>query len=131
VKRILVIDDSPLVIEAVRDALEPEGIEVVELDDVTDLDRARVLDDVDLILLDIQMPARFGDVLAGVMRRRGRIAAPILLLSSLPESELDARARAAGLDGYILKERGVDVLVGEVRAWLDGLRQRCGASMER
>lgn len=123
-KRILVIDDSPLVIEAVREALEPDGIAVAELGDVTDPDHARSLDEFELILLDVQVPAKLGGDIEGVMRRRSRVTAPIVLLSSLSEEELAARADESGLDGYILKERGVDDLADEVRAWLDGRRPR-------
>jgi len=121
VKRILVVDDSPLVVEAVRDALEPDGIAVDELDDMEGLQDAK-LDEFALILCDVHLPPTFGDDIAGAMRRRTRSAAPILLLSSMPEADLAARARASGLDGYISKDRGVDGLVNEVRAWLDGRR---------
>jgi DNA-binding NarL/FixJ family response regulator len=113
------VDDSPIVIESVRYALEPEGVEVFELAELTDAERARALDDFDLILLDIQMPAGFDDDIATALRLRSQRAAPIVLLSSLPEVELAERARAAGLDGYILKDRGVDNVALEIRAWLD------------
>ncbi|HWU86613.1 MAG TPA: response regulator [Kofleriaceae bacterium] len=129
-KRILIIDDSPLVIEAVREALAPDGILVDELSDAAELERVQ-LDDFALILCDVHLPAIFGEDVAGTMRRRTRTSAPIVLLSSLPEAELAARARASGLDGYILKERGVDVLVDEVRAWLEGRRQRLAARTSR
>lgn len=113
-----------MVLEAIRDALEPDGISVEALGDATALEREHQLDDFDLILLDVQLPAASGDVVAEVMRHRRRVTAPIVLLSSLSEAELAARTRAAGVDGYILKERGVDEFVDEVRAWLDGRRTR-------
>jgi DNA-binding response OmpR family regulator len=119
VKRILVIDDSPLVIEAVRDALEPDGIAVDEVEDPTSIDRT-TLDGYALILLDVNLSATLGDDLAVTIRREFRPSAPLLFLSSLPEAELAARARASGLDGYILKDRGVARLVDEVRTWLGG-----------
>jgi DNA-binding NarL/FixJ family response regulator len=123
-KHILVIDDSPFVIDAVRDALEPDGIEVAGLAAVDELDPASELDEVDLILLDVQLSPVVDDTISGVMRRRARSTAPVLLLSSLPEGELAARTQASGVDGYILKERGVDEVADEVRAWLDGRKER-------
>lgn len=123
-KHILVIDDSPFVIEAVRDALEPDGIEVAGLTEVNELDRASELDEVDLILLDVQLSPMVGDAISGVMRRRARRTTPVVLLSSLPEGELAERTHASGVDGYILKERGVDEVADEVRAWLDGRKAR-------
>jgi DNA-binding response OmpR family regulator len=128
VKQILVIDDSPLVIEAVRDALEPDGISVAELSDVTGPNGARSLDEFSLILLDVQVPASLGGDIESVMRRCSRNRAPIVLLSSLGEEDLAACARASGSDGYILKQRGVDDFVDEVRAWLDGRRPRRGGA---
>jgi DNA-binding NarL/FixJ family response regulator len=128
VKQILLIDDSPLVIEAVRDALEPDGITVAELSDVSAPGGARALDEFSLNQRVVQVAASLGGDIEGVMRRRSRDTAPIVLLSSLGEEELAERARASGSDGYILNQRGVDELVDEVRAWLDGRRPRRGGA---
>jgi hypothetical protein len=43
------------------------------------------------------------------------VATPIYLFSTLPDSELAERAKAAGIDGFISKNRGTDHLVTEVR----------------
>jgi DNA-binding response OmpR family regulator len=91
---------------------------------VNELDRASELDEVDLILLDVQLSPMVGDAISGVMRRRARRTTPVVLLSSLPEGELAERTHASGVDGYILKERGVDEVADEVRAWLDGRKAR-------
>lgn len=122
-KRVLLIDDSPLVIEAVTDALDAEGIAVEGVSDVSalaDLDLSAYA----LIVMDVQMPAMFGDDVAVVMRQRGSVTAPIVLLSSLAEEELAARVHDAGLDGYIHKQAGIDGVIAEVRAWLEGGRSR-------
>jgi two-component system response regulator DesR len=123
-KRILVIDDSPFVVEAVSDALSHDRVVVEGLEDVGGLHAETPFETFDLILMDVQMPAMFGDDAAVAMRERAGVVAPIVLLSSLPEAELAERASSAGVDGYILKQRGVDSVVEEVRAWLDGRRSR-------
>jgi len=123
-QRILVIDDSPLVVEAVRDGLEEVGVEVVGVTDVAALDHSQGLDRFNLILIDVQMPAMFGDDVAMVMRDGRSGVTPIVLLSSLPDPELAVRARDAGADGYISKRRGVDNVVAEIRSWLDGTKQK-------
>ena len=116
--RILIIDDSPLVVAAVREALEDEGIAVEGTSELSAIDGAR-LDGFDLILVDVQMPEMFGDDVAMVMRHRGQAAAtPIVLLSSLAEPALAARARDAGADGYISKQRGIDAVADDIRGWL-------------
>ncbi len=128
--RILLVDDSQIVLETMRDALEPAGISVAGLDELTDLEKVRALDEYDLVLLDVHMPDAFVDEVAILMRRRSGLSAPVVLLSSLPEAELAARAQASNLDGYILKDYGVDGIAAEIRAWLDGerprLAQQCG-----
>ena len=63
-RRILVIDDSVLVVETVREALEEDGVEVEGVTDLASLDHAQRLDRFDLILIDVQMPAMFGDDVA-------------------------------------------------------------------
>lgn len=123
-KRILVIDDSPLIVDAVRDALDGDGIEVEGVGDAAELEAASGLDGYDLILIDVEMPAMVGDDVAVLIRQRSGAATPIVLLSSLPEAQLAARAHEAGLDGYILKHAGVDGVADEVRAWLDGRKRR-------
>jgi len=123
-QRILVIDDSQLVIEAVTDGLEGDGVEVEGVTDLAEIDQSRGFDGYGLILIDVQMPAMFGDDVAMVMRQGRSVATPIVLLSSLPEPELAARAREAGADGYISKRWGVDGIIAEIRAWLSGTKKR-------
>lgn len=123
-RRILLIDDSLLVVEAIRDALESDGVDVEGVTDVASLDPAQQLDQFELVLIDVQMPAMFGDDVAMVMRQKRSAPTPIVLLSSLPEAQLAERAREAGIDGYISKRRGVDAVVEEIRSWLAGTQQR-------
>lgn len=124
-QRILVIDDSPLVVEAISDGLEEFGVEVQGVTDLSEIDESQGgLDRFGLILIDVQMPAMFGDDVALVMRQGRSVSTPIVLLSSLDEAELSVRAREAGADGYISKRRGVDGILAEIRAWLDGSKPR-------
>jgi two-component system response regulator FimZ (fimbrial Z protein) len=121
-QRILLIDDSVLVVEAITDALEGEVV-VEGVTDVDAVDPSQPLDRFDLILIDVQMPSMFGDDVAMVMRHR-RGETPIVLLSSLPEQDLAVRASEAGIDGYISKRRGVDNVIAEIRSWLAETQRR-------
>jgi DNA-binding response OmpR family regulator len=123
--RILVIDDSPLIVEAVRDELEDDNVDVEGVVDLAVIDQVQGqgLEKFDLILIDVQMPGMFGDDVAMVIRQGHKVETPIVLLSSLPEPELAIRAREAGADGYITKRRGIDNLIDEVRKWLDGSKR--------
>jgi DNA-binding response OmpR family regulator len=123
-QRILLIDDSVLVIEAVSGGLEDDGVEVEGVSDLATIDQSQGFDRFDLILIDVQMPAMFGDDVAMVMRQGRSVETPILLLSSLPDAELAMRAKEAGVDGFISKRRGVDGVLAEIRAWLTGAKRR-------
>src|SRR5262249_6886866 len=130
VKRVLVIDDSDLVVEALRNKLGRDGIIIESIADISTLDGERRPDfrlgDFDLVLMDVQMPAWFDESVEAATRQRETAPTPIVLLSSLPEAQLATRVEQKGLDGYILKALGVDGVAEEVRAWIYGRKPRRG-----
>lgn len=111
--RILVIDDSEVVLEAAAAALEEAGYEVLTSTAPRAPDEA-----IDFVLLDVQMPDVFGDDVARYFREELGVTAPIYLFSSVPEEELRERARAAGATGYLCKGWGLERVVETVRALL-------------
>jgi DNA-binding response OmpR family regulator len=113
-KRILIVDDSPLILAAARYALSQAGYEVETREGVEDLG-AKGSDGFDLILMDVQMPELYGDDVANVLRNQRAVKTPIYLFSTLPAEELAERAAEAKVDGYINKDAGADHLVAEVR----------------
>lgn len=115
-QRILLIDDSPLV----RDVLETVLDDEVVIEDRSDLTGVGVqeLAGFDLILVDIHMRGRSGDSFAAAMRGE-LLRAPIVLMSSLAEPELAARARESGADGYICKAAGPHGIARAIHGWLE------------
>jgi CheY-like chemotaxis protein len=113
--RVLVIDDSALILEVTRSALEEAGFDVDVAADVSAFEQRRAANAPDVIVVDVQMPEVFGDDLAAMLRGAYGVHIPILLLSSLPEAQLAERARAADVWGYVTKGEGLDALVGRVR----------------
>jgi CheY-like chemotaxis protein len=114
-KQILVVDDSPLVLEMMSAALEAAGYDALVANDLGALDRHRKAHRPDLVLMDVQMPEAFGDDVAMFLRAARQLEAPIYLMSNLEERELKRRAAEAGLDGYIPKQLGADGIVQRVR----------------
>jgi DNA-binding response OmpR family regulator len=110
-KTILVFDDSPLVLGLMRAALEAEGYRVEVASDLRGFERHRSSLTPDLILLDVQMPEVFGDDIAITLREWHNVRVPILLVSSLEESQLAERAVEAEADGYVTKAAGMPALV--------------------
>lgn len=119
-KSILILDDSPLILEIVREALEREGFDVTLAGDLRDLDRRITGENPNLILIDVNMPEAFGDDVGQVLREVRKLTAPIWLFSNLDDPALEQRAREAGLDGFISKRSGIESFVRRVRQILDG-----------
>jgi DNA-binding response OmpR family regulator len=113
-KRILLVEDSPVIQASVSHALTGAGFELTVRSNFEEL-MAGGVDGFDLILMDVQMPELYGDDVAMVLRSERAIATPIYLFSSLAPDELAERAKSAGVDGYIHKGDGLDHLVTRVR----------------
>lgn len=114
-KRILLMDDSPIFLAVARHALEKAGYEVITASDLETFQQARQQKPADLVLMDVQMPEAFGDDIAMTLRFAHDVDTPIYLLSSLEDKDLAERANEAQIDGYISKNIGMDAIVDEVR----------------
>jgi DNA-binding response OmpR family regulator len=117
VKRILLVDDSPIIQMAAKHALVTAGYEVATRANFDEL-MTQPIEGFDLLLMDVQMPELFGDDVAMVLRNERGLATPIYLFSTLPPAELAERATSAGIDGYISKALGMAHVVERVRALL-------------
>jgi len=117
-KRILLMDDSELVLEVTRTALQAAGYDVVCASDLSQLEQARLQGPSDLVLMDVQMPEAFGDDIALTLRHTYGISAPIYLLSSLDDADLADRVQWAQIDGFISKNLGIEAIIGKVRSIL-------------
>ena len=113
-KRILIVDDSPIILAAAKHALVEAGYDVETRVGVEDV-AGRNTEGFDLILMDVQMPELFGDDVAAVLRHEREVRARIYLFSTLPDAELAERAREARVDGFIAKNAGLEHLITEVR----------------
>jgi len=117
-KKILIVDDSPMMLELAHDALESAGYQSLATSDLGEMGRLLESEQPDLILLDVQMPEAYGDDVANVLRGLRNVTVPVLLFSILDEKELADRAKAAQVDGYIYKGAGLTEMVRRVKALL-------------
>jgi DNA-binding response OmpR family regulator len=113
-RKILVIDDSPLILNLVRGALEAAGYAVATAMTIDDFEQERRRGKPDLIVVDVQMPEIFGDDLARTIREVYEESAPIVLLSGLADEELARRAKEIEARGWVPKRLGIDALVQKV-----------------
>jgi DNA-binding response OmpR family regulator len=102
--RILLIDDSPTVLAAVRSALAPDRHSIERLGSIANLPSWLRGDRYDLILLDLQMPGFSGLVVGDFLQRYLQRSVPIVVYSSRSAEELEAAARQ--IDASAALEKG-------------------------
>lgn len=84
-KRILSIDDEPMILECIKEALSREGYAVeVTSDPDEGLRLLKERDDIDLALLDIRMPGRSGFDIYREYRKAKKI--PAIFVTAYPAS---------------------------------------------
>jgi DNA-binding response OmpR family regulator len=112
----MVVDDSEMIRELVRETLEESGYEVITFASAFGFSNALAREAPALALVDVEMPGLSGDRLAGIAR--GRFACPIVLFSDRPEAELKRLATSPGVDGYIRKTGDMNALVSAVQRFV-------------
>jgi len=111
-RRILILDDSPIIGEMLVLELEGRGHAVVHARDLTEFHQRLVDFRPEIVFLDINMPEMQGDEVCRRLRREfNGPKVPIIFLSSLSDEELAALAQRAGANGYLSKQHGMDELV--------------------
>jgi PleD family two-component response regulator len=111
-KRVIVVDDSEVVLLMSSAALQSAGYDVKTLMRWEDLDGALKDFRPDLILFDVNMPEMYGDfALMFFKEERDITDIPILLYSDIDVGELEQRAKDCGADGFVSKTWGVERMV--------------------
>ncbi|MBO0839874.1 MAG: response regulator [Sciscionella sp.] len=111
---VLVVDDEPQIVKAMRINLAAHGYQVLTADTGTAALRAAVAGHPDVVVLDLGLPDIDGnDVITGI---RGWSAMPIIVLSARTDSSDKVAALDAGADDYVTKPFGMDELLARLRA---------------
>ncbi|MEU4567990.1 response regulator [Micromonospora sp. NPDC023956] len=112
--RILVVDDEPQILRALRINLRARGYDVAVADTGTTALKLAASHPPDLVVLDLGLPDLDGvDVIRGL---RGWSTVPIIVLSGRAGSQDKVSALDAGADDYVTKPFGVDELLARIRA---------------
>ncbi|HEX8960905.1 MAG TPA: response regulator [Geobacteraceae bacterium] len=121
-KRVLVVDDSEIVLAMAREALENGGFEVVTATNAMEANNYIFSKrKPDLIVLDVMLPMIDGDKKAKMLRENDDTKdIPILLLSSKPEDELRRLVRESGADGFIRKPFAHRQMVAMIEETIEG-----------
>jgi len=112
--RVLIVDDEPQILRAMRINLRARGYEVVVADTGATALAAAAATRPDIVILDLGLPDLDGiDVIHGL---RGWTRVPIVVLSGRADSRDKVDALDAGADDYITKPFGIDELLARLRA---------------
>lgn len=110
-RRILLIDDSEITLQMEKAVLEARGYEVRATSTLMEFENVLREWKPDLILTDIHMPeARGTDICRTLKNEYHTQDIPIVLFSSLADSELAELAEQVGADGYLSKSHGLEAL---------------------
>lgn len=119
-QKILIVDDSELVLAMARDFLEGGGYEVFTA--ASGIEANRYIfsaDRPDLILLDVMLPMLDGNKKAKMLKEKDASRGiPIILLSSKSEEELKRLVDESGADGFIRKPFTEDLIISRIAEML-------------
>ena len=113
---VLVVDDDPLMLRSVRDALTSAGFRTVATGDPQEAAMLMAEHNPRLVLLDLVLPGWDGVELMGDLLAVSRV--PVIFLSAYGGDEVVARALEEGATDYIVKPFSPTELVARVRAAL-------------
>jgi two-component system KDP operon response regulator KdpE len=112
--RVLVVDDEPQILRALRINLAARAYDVVTAADGHAALAAAAKAVPDIVVLDLGLPDMDGvEVIRGL---RGWTAVPIIILSGRSQSAAKVDALDAGADDYVTKPFNIDELLARLRA---------------
>ena len=103
-RKILLIEDDPLLVKMYMAKFETEGFEVKSAEDGEEGLKMALMGWADIILLDIMMPKLSGtDMLSKLRQDQKGKDIPVLVLSNLSQQEEAKRALSLGVKEYLIK----------------------------
>src|SRR5690242_17046548 len=113
-KRVLLVDDDPEIIDAIRYALESKGYQIFIARDGNQGLAMAEREDPDLVILDMMMPKRSGFLVLEKLRRTREVPVRVIMITANEGSRHKAYAEMLGVDDYIRKPFAMDKLVDSV-----------------
>ncbi len=115
-RRVLVVDDEPMVVEVLQRYLQRDGFTVHTARDGADALREAQRQPPDLVILDLMLPAVDGLEVCRTLRRSSQV--PILMLTARSDEADKIRGLGLGADDYVVKPFSPNELMARVKALL-------------
>ncbi len=117
VKKILIADDEPDILEIIQFNLQAEGYEVITARNGDEAIEAAKKQLPDLIILDIMMPGKNGIDVCNILRMQPAFKETLIVfLSALSDEGTEIRGLETGADDYLTKPIRPKILVSKVNA---------------
>src|SRR5437667_5667255 len=100
-KRVLLVDDDPEIIDAIRFALEAKGYQIFIARDGNQGLAMAEREDPDLVILDMMMPKRSGFLGLEKLRRTRPVPVRVIMITANEGSRHKAYAEMLGVDDHI------------------------------
>jgi len=111
---VLIVDDDQAVRDALKFALELDGLSVDTCDSGAELLRHPRLSTARCLILDYQMPEMNGFAVLKELKRRN-ITLPVILITAPLSRDVELRALSAGVAGVLEKPLLENVLIDKIR----------------
>ena len=119
-QRVLLLDHVAAARKSLAEALRRLGFDVLAAGDLDELDAALARGEVDVLLVDLQLPDVYGNDLVPWLRETRHVDRPILLYANRAPHELHRLAEECGADGFIRKTGRPDEAAAHVERFLQG-----------
>ena len=117
VKKILIADDEPDILEIVQYNLQNEGYEVVTAKNGNEAIEQAKRFNPDLIILDIMMPGKNGIEVCNILRTQPAFNDTLIIfLTALSDEVTEVKGLETGADDFITKPVSPKVLISKVNA---------------
>jgi two-component system KDP operon response regulator KdpE len=113
---VLVVDDEPQILRALRTSLRAAGYAVETADGVESALAVAALNPPEAVILDLVLPDGTGTDVCRELRKWS--SAPVIVLSAVGDEGEKVAALDAGADDYVTKPVGIDELLARLRAVL-------------
>lgn len=126
--RVLLVDDRPTNLMALKALLEPLGCDLVLAETGEEALQRLLEDDVAVILLDVQLPGMDGFEVAELIKRRERTRhIPLIFLTATAGTQTAIRGYSAGAADFVSTPFDPDLLRSKVHAFLELARAHAQA----
>ncbi len=117
VKKILIADDEPDILEIIQFNLQAEGYEVITAKNGDEAIEKSKKHQPDLIILDIMMPGKNGIEVCNILRMQPAFKDTLIVfLSALSDEGTEIRGLETGADDYLTKPISPKILLSKINA---------------